>query len=253
MKDIIMTKQILKTGVISFGFFMLFACDQKEAPTAESIMKRSIEAHGGLDTWQAIESLEFDKKTTLFYEDGTIEKASNQHQYFTFRPEVSGSIQDLNIEGVSRFDYKKNLIRIIDNDSVRPVNDPAEIEQLTNSFFAAYHVACKPFDLLNENTILTYSGDRELDGRSCHVIDVSYKGDGPDADKWSYIIDAETYEVKANKVVLADHSSWVENLTFDTSTDFKFNAHRKSYRLNDAGEKTYLRAEYFYSNFKVTY
>ena len=65
--------------------------------------------------------------------------------------------------------------------------------------------------------------------------------------------DTETYEVVANKVVLKDHTSWVENLSFNSETDFKFNAKRKSYRLNEAGEKTYLRAEYYYSNFSVIY
>ncbi|MBT8273402.1 MAG: hypothetical protein KJO77_06330, partial [Bacteroidia bacterium] len=133
------------------------------------------------------------------------------------------------------------------------VTDPAELMKMTNSFFAAFHVACKPFDLIDENTTLNYSGETEVNGRLCHTIDVSYTNDGPDADKWSYFIDTETFEVIANKVVLTDHTSLIENLTFDTSTDFKFNAHRKSYRLNAEGEKTYLRAEYFYSNFKVTY
>lgn len=253
MKDITMIKQILKTGVICFGFFMLTSCQKKQELTAEYILQKSIEAHGGKEKWNSLEAIEFDKKTTLFLEDGSIEKTTDQHQYFTLRPEVKGSIQDLTFDGMSRFDYKNNAIWVVENDSVRPVNDPAELMRLTNSFFAAFHVACKPFDLMNENTLLTYSGEMEIDGKSCHIIDVSYATDGPDADKWSYMIDAETYEVVANKVVLTDHTSWVENLTFDTSTDFKFNAHRKSYRLNSDGEKTYLRAEYFYSNYKVTY
>jgi hypothetical protein len=55
----------------------------------------------------------------------------------------------------------------------------------------------------------------------------------------------------ANKVILKDHTSLVENITFDTSTDFIFNQSRKSYRLNDTGDKIYLRATYFYDNFKT--
>ena len=64
---------------------------------------------------------------------------------------------------------------------------------------------------------------------------------------------AQTYDLVANKVILSDHTSWIENLTYDTSTGLKFNEKRKSYRLNKQGEKTYLRAEYFYSNYSVTY
>ena len=253
LNDIILTKQFIKTGVLCFGFFILYGCQNKQKLTAENIIQRSIDAHGGLEKWNSIEALEFDKKTTLFLEDGSIEIATDQHQYFTLRPEVKGSIQDLNYDGMSRFDYKRNSIWVVENDSVRPVEEPSELMKIENSFFAAYYVACKPFDLLNKNSKLSYSEDKEVNGKLCHIVEVSYEGDTSDADKWSYLIDSETFEVLANKVVLKDHTSWVENLRFDTSTGFKFNAHRKSYRLNAQGQKTYLRAEYFYSNFKVTY
>jgi len=67
----------------------------------------------------------------------------------------------------------------------------------------------------------------------------------------TYIIDENTFKVVANKMELKDHTSLVENLTYNTSTDFTFNVHRKSYRLNEAGEKTCLRGEYFYSNYEI--
>ena len=56
-----------------------------------------------------------------------------------------------------------------------------------------------------------------------------------------------------NKVIIKDHTSLVENNTFDTTTGFIFNQSRKSYRLNDKGDKTYVRATYFYDNFKIEF
>ena len=68
-----------------------------------------------------------------------------------------------------------------------------------------------------------------------------------------YYFDVKTFQMIANKVILQDHTSFVENITFDTTTDFIFNQSRKSYRLNDNGDKTYVRATYFYDNFKTEY
>ena len=48
-----------------------------------------------------------------------------------------------------------------------------------------------------------------------------------------------------------EESAGASFLRFDETVNIKFNAHRKSYRLNDKGEKLYLRAEYFYSNYRV--
>jgi hypothetical protein len=67
------------------------------------------------------------------------------------------------------------------------------------------------------------------------------------------IVDVTTFKMVANKVILKDHTSLVENSTFDRTTDFIFNQSRKSYRLNDNGDKMYLRATYFYDNFKTEY
>ena len=101
--------------------------------------------------------------------------------------------------------------------------------------------------------MLTYSGDEVFENRKVHIIDVAFEGDKEDADKWSYYLNTETFELVANKVIRPDHTSLIENLTFDRLTDFKFNATRKSYRLLETGEKDYLRADYFYKDFVVKY
>ena len=45
-------RQYFKTGVIGFGFFIylcviVFSCEQEQKLTAQNIVARSIEAHGG--------------------------------------------------------------------------------------------------------------------------------------------------------------------------------------------------------------
>ena len=253
-----MSTKIFKTEVMRFGFFMCislvsFGCVESKGDIAYDIVEKSVEAHGGIEAWRNIKTLSFDKTTMLFLEDGSIERRIDQRQTFHFKPRLKGMIQNYKTPEKSSYTYDNGSYFKTENDSTWQVINQKEIDVLNYSFFAAHYVACQPFELLSENTKLTYGGETKANNKQCYIINVSYKGDNEGADKWSYIFDAQTYDLVANKVILNDHSSWIENLTYDTSTGLKFNKKRKSYRLNNKGEKTYLRAEYFYSNYSVTY
>jgi len=245
----------LKTEVISFGFFIalisiFFSC-QVEQLTAKQIIEKAVETHGSLDAWNNIEQLSFDKETTLFNEDGSIEIKTDQFQLFRPKPKLFGKIEwESNGKDIVIVYDNEQVSKII-NDSIITSED--ELEKAKNSFFAAQYVIVQPFALLDNNTELTLNGVEDIEGKNVYSISVKYESDTEDSNKWTYYIDTNTFEVLFNKVELSDHTSWVENLTFNTETDFKFYSHRKSYRLNKKGEKTYLRAEYFYSNFNVSY
>ena len=251
-----MTNINIKTEAQRFGFFvllslLLFNCKQEEKLTSRQIVERSIEAHGGLKNWSSLKQLSFDKETTLFNADGSIEIKTEQFQLFRMQPTLFGKIEwESNGDDISII-YEDEKVSKIINDSI--ITSVAELEKAKSRFFAAQYVVFQPFELLNEGAELIYSNPIELEGRKTYAITIKYANDTEDSNKWTYYIDANTFKVIANKVELTDHTSWVENLTLDTATDFKFNAHRKSYRLNEAEEKTYLRAEYFYTNFSVQY
>ena len=244
-----------KTEVLRFGFLMLIClifmgCQDAEL-SAKDIIERSIDAHGGLSNWENIKQLSFDKETTLFKEDGSVELSTDQFQLFQPRPKLFGKIEweDADSDILVMFDQGQVSKTI--NDSI--VQDENELAKARNSFFAAQYVVHQPFALLDEGVMLSLDGIETINEKNAYAISVSYPEDTADSNKWTYYIDAETFLVVANKVVLKDHTSWVENLTYNEDTDFIFNAHRKSYRLNEAGEKTYLRAEYFYSSYSVLY
>ncbi len=256
MKVMTTIKNQIKPVILAIIGICLFSLNvgcksEPKIDKATEIAQRAIAAHGGLDNWQKIKTLEFRKVTTLFHADGNVETKSDQKQSFSFQPR--------NVYKIAYETDSTQVSLIMDNGYVHKrvngnvVDDEAELKSARSALLAAQYVVKQPFDLLSQSAELSYLGKETVEGRELHVVAVSYLGDDPDADKWSYYIDPETFVVVANKVVLTDHTSWVENLTYDTTTDFKFNAHRKSYRLNDQGEKTYLRAEYFYSDFKVTY
>lgn len=250
MKVTAITNLFLKTGVLCFGFLLVLGCKSEPKLTAGQIIEKTIETHGSFDKWKEVKQLSFDKLVTLFNEDGSVEIATDQFQLFRFGDKLFVKLEWEQDGNEMQIIYENDEVTKIVNDSI--VNDETELTRAKNAVFAAQYVVSQPFELLN-SAILSIDKPVVHNDKECYSIKVAYPEDEEDADQWYYIIDKETFEVVANKVVLTDHTSWVENLTYDTTTDFQFNAHRKSYRLNELGERTYLRAEYFYENYSVEY
>jgi len=103
----------IKTEVLRFGFFVLLSililgCKQEQKLTAQYIVERSIEAHGGMDNWNSIKSLQFQKEVILYEADGTIETETNQFQTFEFSPVLKGSFRNLNANRNKGFNLKNS-------------------------------------------------------------------------------------------------------------------------------------------------
>jgi len=230
--------------------FTFANCSYKQL-TAEMIVKNAVEKHGGIKTWSSIKTLSFDKNVTLFLEDGTIESDIKKYQEFTFYPDLKGEITWMTNDEKNSILYEKGEVIKSVNDSL--ITNSAELQKAKNSFNASLYVISQPFNFLNEDTQLTYLGVANLENKKVHEIKVGYINDTEESDKWFYYFDVKTFKMIGNKVILKDHTSLVENNTFDTTTGFIFNQSRKSYRLNDKGDKTYVRATYFYDNFKIEF
>jgi len=232
--------------VISF----LFSC-QKIKPTAKQILKKSLKAHGGLELWQKIDTLSFTKKTILYNQKGIKEKEITQNQSFYGGIPLHGKISSLGTE--------KSSISVINGVYVKSIRDSLvsitddEIKAINNSFKSAYYVISQPFNLKESNAFLFYKKDTILDGEKTFVVDVSYKEDENTntPDQWTYFFNAKTYLIVAAKVFHSPTVSFIENIKFNKETPFVFNAERESVFLNKDGSKDFLRASYFYSNYKV--
>lgn len=249
------TNNVFKTEAISFGFFMLvclafFGCNTKEI-TAEDIVSKSIEVHGGMNAWSRLKHLEFDKTTILFNQDGSIEREIEQHQLFNLKPSFEGVLLSKEPHKNDLYFHGNAFSKVI-NDSVFMVTDSIELETAKNTFFAAHYVVCQPFKLKDKGVVLDYIGIDKLEETEVHKINVSYLTDNENSDKWTYYFDAKTYQLVANKVNHKGNISLIKNLEFDAKTGLIFNAHRKSYTVLENGS-SYLRAEYFYKNFKARF
>jgi hypothetical protein len=105
--------------------------------------------------------------------------------------------------------------------------------------------------LLDEEAKLIFEGQKTLEsGELVEVIRVDY---GPDSDVWWYFFDQETAEMVGNEIQLKDHRSLVYNLSVEEVEGLKLHGKRESYRVNEQGEKLFLRAEYRYSDYEIEF
>jgi hypothetical protein len=228
----------------------LFSC-QKTQLTATQILSRSLEAHGGVELWQKVDTLSFTKKTILYNQDGVEEKELTQHQSFYGGNFINGEIISIGADK-SRISiiggiYSKSIrdsLTVLTNDDIALIN---------KSFRSAYYVISQPFNLRESDALLTYKKDTILNGKKTFVVDVSYKENQNSnaSDQWTYFFNAKTFLIVAAKVFHSPTISFIENIKFNNETPFVFNAKRESVFLNKDGSKDYLRATYFYSNYKV--
>lgn len=234
--------------IIAISF--LFSC-QKTKLTAKQLLSKSIDAHGGLEFWQKVDTLSFTKKTILYNRKGLKEKEITQHQSFYGGNFINGNITTIGTD--------KSSISIIGDVYSKRIGDTLisisnnEMKSITNAFKSAYYVISQPFNLMESGALLSYKKDTILNDEKTFVVDVSYKEDQNTntPDQWTYFINANTYLIVAAKVFHSPTVSFIQNINFNKETPFVFNAERESVFLNKDGSIDYLRASYFYSNYKV--
>ena len=244
-----MSKDFFKViFIIAISF--LFSC-QKTKLTAKQLLSKSIDAHGGLEFWQKVDTLSFTKKTILYNRKGLKEKEITQHQSFYGGNFINGNITTIGTD--------KSSISIIGDVYSKRIGDTLisisnnEMKSITNAFKSAYYVISQPFNLMESGALLSYKKDTILNDEKTFVVDVSYEEDQNTntPDQWTYFINANTYLIVAAKVFHSPTVSFIQNINFNKETPFVFNAERESVFLNKDGSIDYLRASYFYSNYKV--
>ena len=202
-------------------------------------------ASGGIENWESIKTIRYDKAYKLFTVDGTIEQDVVQQHYYTFNP--------LTIEIISVMDSTETITRLNDGVYSRTVNgDTVDVSQeaLKNSINASFYVYSFPFNLQDDSPERTYLGEQTLlDTLTTNAIAYQYPGS---KDKWTFYTDLKSGKVVANLVNRPDHNSLVLNDSFQQAGGILWYQDRSSYRVDENNEILYLRATYQYENFEVT-
>jgi hypothetical protein len=226
----------------------ILSCSQSPEQRAEEILEKAIEAHGGQEAWDQLETLKFRKWTKLLREDGSVENETDQLIEFRLKPYFEGTISwtSDSVEHISIFDGSKMKYTMGGNS----VQNPDFLNSKKKDFDAAFYVIAQPWKLLeDEGSSLYYEGQKTLaTDKLAEVVRVNY---GPEDDVWWYYFDPISFEMLGNEVQLKDHRSLVENDSMEKTGPFLLYGKRTSYRVGEDGEKLYVRAQYLYSDFEI--
>lgn len=228
----------------------LFSCSTRDKQ-AVSLIEKSIEAHGGKEAWEKVQSISMVRDIWMFDESGNTESNVRQENEFRLKPyfEAKMSWEKDSVQHRVIFDGLKTKYWMGENE----IQNEGFLAAKKKDIDAAFYVLTKPFDLLDEGKDLKYEGKTELPGgvimETVRVID----GDpnDPNVDIWWYYIDPNTFEIFAYKVKTIDHYSLVYNQGWDRSTGILMPARRESYRVDSLGNHLYRRALYGYGMYEI--
>lgn len=241
---------------LAFTIFCFCSCSGIRNPyvsindmEAKAIIEQSIQAYGGLDNWNNIEYLSFDKWYALYDENGIEEVNVNQkHHYTPQKIYMSWESEDDKIEqskvGIHYYKLK--------NGEADPT---AKLQSVKNSILASTFVMNFPYNLLEGGSKISYDGDTTFMGKSVHVIKAEYfpetQKHHTTKDIWWHYIDQESNISLGYKVKHLDHVSLVKNTSFHTVKGFTLPWKRESFRVDENGNELFLRAEYEYSGYSI--
>ncbi len=229
----------------------IYSCgtDGKDSE-AIALLEKSAEAHGGQEKWSKLKGVKFQKWTLLLDSLGNTETESDQLQSFqmdpVFQAEISWTKDSL--QHVSKWDGNKMTYFMGENE----VQNEDFLAQRKEDIDAAFYVLAQPWKLLEEpNAELKYLGEGVFDGgKEVLTIEVTY---GPESDIWWYYFDPESFLIVGNEVQLSDHRSLIINGQMEEVDGMILHGARTSYRVDEQGRKTFVRARYRYSDYELVF
>jgi hypothetical protein len=223
-----------------------------EETEVRKILELSIAHHGGMQQWNKIKTLEYNKTFSLLDSTGKEEKQFLQQHKYSYAP------IDIHIASIEDTD---TIITVFKDNNYTKLKNSIDMQMpeasITKSVNTSTYVVGMPFKLLDPGVELSYLGtDDTPEGIACHVIQAVYNPakhtNHSTSDIWKFYFDQETNRLLANYVESSDHANYVVNTSFVMQGGILWNAGRKSYRLKEDGSLDYLRANYTYKDYKIT-
>lgn len=229
---------------LSSFFFLIILCVSCSGKiTSEELIEKAIDAHGGMEAWRSIDEITYSKRIVLYDSLGTIESDQTKTHTYKFKPTLTATMTWRQDSAHYQVNYSEEKTSVFLNDSL--VQDVALLQKFEKEVEGAYYVYWMPYRLTEKNAELDYQGIAQLpsDGK-VHKLQVSY----PDSwNVWLYYFDIETFKLIATEVYHEPTSSFIKNLKYETKTGLSLNAERQSYRIDEAGEIMFKRADYYYT------
>lgn len=248
--------KLVHTFSLSFFILLVSSCASLRNPytninddKAKQVIEQTIQAYGGLENWNNIDYLSFDKWYALYDENGTEEVNVNQSHHYT--PEKIYMTWANGKDKIEQSKIGEQYYKLKNGQA-----DPsAKLQSVKNSILASTFVMNFPYNLLDNGSIISYDGETTFMGKPVHIIKAEYfpetQKHHTTKDIWWHYIDKESHLGLGYKVKHLDHISLVKNTSFHTVNGFTLPWERESFRVDEKGEELFLRAVYEYSGYSV--
>jgi hypothetical protein len=235
-----------------FSFLLplfIFSCTPSPEKQAQKLLEKSIEAHQLSKNWENISSIKFKKMTRLLDESGVVESESEQWVEFRLKPYFEAKLtwtKD-SILHVVNFNGSRTSYQMGEN----TIENEGFLKAKRAEIDAAYFAFAQPWTLLEENTNLSYEGQKTLKGgNSVESIRISLMS-GLD-ENWIYID-----PISEKVVAVEQHSNGkkrlIEIVTYDEATGLLLAKQQKNYTIDEDGKTQLVQAEYLFSDYQLTF
>jgi hypothetical protein len=222
-------------------------------PQVKKVLQKAFAANGGYDNYLNLKSISYKKRTKLFLPDGSVESDITQYHEYTVSPELSATIFWMKDGQRHSIKYENGVgQKYIDGELLADGSKSA-----TSSFLSAHYVLFMPYKLADDHVQLTYDGQDEIAGSTVDIIKAVYSPADHDNhstnDTWWYYFDADSGAYVASMVYHEPTYALIENTRQNTDLPLVMNTYRISHRVDGDGNKEYVRGEFYYEDYEMTF
>ena len=219
---------------------LIVSCQSIVPDKVTALVNQSIDAHGGMEKWQSLDTMIYKKKITLYNQEEKVRKYIEQQHNYSLSSNLKGSYSYFDSIKYEVIFDGESAYKVI-GDSIKAPDDSA-----FNSFNSAYYVLNMPWKLLDEGANSTYEGlDTLFSGQVVESIKVEYTS-GTSKDTWWYYFDPVSQRVVACLVSHPPTYNLITNDDFISYQGLLWNHKRSSYRADKNGDVIYLMGKYVY-------
>jgi len=227
--------------------------DRLPKDRAGEVVRRAIEYAGGIDSWEAVGTLEFQKTTIRFRADGSEEGRRVQLHRYRMRP-FAARIEWT--EGGKHFvlvNDGRQAWKLVDG---HVASTPEDTNEARNSTFGSHYVFNMPFKLTDPGVHLEHTGRRMLPGgQAAEAVRVTYDkgvGDAGGMHTWVYFFDTRSGRIVANHLTYdASRYDYTEYLDEQPLGRLRLSTRRYGYDGDARGRKGPKRSEIIYESVRV--
>jgi len=230
---------IMKYWVCIFSLVALVSCiDNSPEGKANQIVKAAIKAHGGMEHWENLETLSFQKKTVLYKADGSIERSSDEIHTLHQKDTLYGQIVSIDPNNV--------YVTIFSDGKGKKAIDDVFMDG-TGAFLSSHFVVNQPFKMLDPGVELTYLGlDTLATGKVVDVVKAYYGSEEDDV--WWFYFDIDSHILLGTLIYHAPTYAFVDNEKIEMIDGMLWNTERTTYRTDSLRNVEFVRAEFLYSD-----